>query len=95
MPEVRKALYEHGYILIVMGGCITGFIQAKDADLYRRLKALCRHEEMDLLLKMLKMDKNKVPSPKREDMVKMLLSAWRDVPNNFADIFKNFLSPMH
>ena len=88
MPEVRKALYERGYILIVMGGGITGLIQAKNTDLHRHLKVLCRHEEMDLPFKMLKMDKNKVPSPKREHMVKMLLSAWRDVPNNFADIFK-------
>ena len=29
MPEIRKALYERGYILILMGGGITGFIQAK------------------------------------------------------------------
>lgn len=88
MPEVRKALYQRGYILIVMGGGITGFIQANDTDLHRRLKALYRHEEMDLMLKMLEVDKNKVPSPKREDMVKMLLSAWRDVPDNFAEVFK-------
>ena len=88
MPEVRKALYERGYILVVMGGGITGFVQANDTDLHRRLKALYRHEEIDLMLKMLEKDKNKVPSPNREDMVKMLLSAWKDVPNNFAEVFK-------
>ena len=88
MPEVRKALYERGYILVVMGGGITDFIQANDTDLHRRLKALYRHEEMDLMLKMLEKDKNKVPSPNHEDMVKMLLSAWKDVPNNFAELFK-------
>ena len=88
MPEVRKALYERGYILVVMGGGITGFIQANDTDLHRRLKALYRHEEMDLMLKMLEIDQTKVPSPKREDMVNMLLSAWRGVENNFAEVFK-------
>ena len=88
MPEVRKALYERGYILAVMGGGMTGFIQANDTDLHRRLKALYIHEEMDLMLKMLEKDRNKVPSPNREDMVKMLLSAWKDVPNNFAKVFK-------
>ena len=88
VPEVRKALYERCYILIVMGGGITGFIQANDTDLHRRLKALYRHEEMDLMLKMLEIDKNKVPSSKREDMVQMLLSAWQDVPNNFPDVLK-------
>ena len=40
MPEVRKALYEGGYILIVIGAGITGFIQANDNDLHRPLKAL-------------------------------------------------------
>ena len=88
MPEVRKALYERGYILVVMGGGITGFVQANDTDIHRRLKALYRHEEIDLMLKMLEKDRNKVPSPSREDMVKMLLSAWKDVPNNFAEVFK-------
>ena len=43
MPEVRKALYERGYILIVMGGGITSFIQASDIDLHCCLKALYRH----------------------------------------------------
>ena len=87
MPEVRKALYERGYILVVMGGGITGFIQANDTDLHRRLKALYRQEEMDLMLKMLEKD-NKVPSPNRKDMVEMLLSPWKDVPSNFAEVFK-------
>ena len=90
MPEVRKALYEQGYILVVMDGGITGFVQANDTDLYRSLKVLHRHKEMDLMLKMLEKDKNKVPSPNHVDMVKMLLSAWKDVPNpnNFAEVFK-------
>ena len=72
MPEVRKALYERGNILKMMGGGITGFIQANDTDLHRRLKALYRHEEMDLMLKILEIDK-------REDMAQMLLSAWQNV----------------
>ena len=59
MREVRRALYERGYILTVMGGGITGFIQANDTDLHRCFKALYRHEEMDLMLQMLEMDKNK------------------------------------
>ena len=69
MPEVWKALYERGCIQRVMGGDITEFIQANDTDLHLRFKALYRHEEMDLMLNMLEMDKNKVPSPKREDVV--------------------------
>ena len=70
---------------------VTVFTQVasvNDTDLHRRLKALYRHEEMDLMLKMLEIDKNKVPSPKREDMVQMLLPVWQNVPKNSPDVFK-------
>lgn len=40
MPKVRKALYERGYIPIVMGGSITGSIPSNDNDLHRSLEAL-------------------------------------------------------
>ena len=58
MPEIKNALCERGYILILMGGGITGFIQANDTDLYKSLKALYREEEMNLMLKMLEADKS-------------------------------------
>ena len=60
MPEIRKALYEKGYILMLMGGGITGFIQANDTDLHKSLKALYREEEMNLMLKMLEANKSKM-----------------------------------
>ena len=72
MPEARKDFYEQGYILIVMGGGITGFIQANDIDLHCCLKALYSQGEMVLMLNMLEMDKSKVASPKSED-IKIIL----------------------
>ena len=71
-----------------MGGGITGFIQANDTDLHRRLKALYRNEEMELMLKMLEVDKNKVPAPTREDMINMLMSSWKKLETDFAAVFK-------
>ena len=53
-----------------MGGEITGFIQANDTDLHKRLKALYREEEMNLMFKMLEARKSKIPSPNRENMSK-------------------------
>ena len=88
MPEIRKALYERGYILILMGGGITGFIQANDTDLHKRLKALYREEEMNLMLKMLEADKSKIPSPSRDNMIKMLLSSWDAITTDFSQVFK-------
>ena len=35
MPEIRKTLYVRGYILILMGGGIAGFIPANDTDLHK------------------------------------------------------------
>jgi len=29
MPKVRKALYQRNYVLVIMGGGITGFIKIK------------------------------------------------------------------
>ena len=37
IKQVQKALYERGYILIVMGGGITGFTQANGSDLHHSL----------------------------------------------------------
>ena len=72
MPVIRKALYERGYILILMGGGIAGFIKGSDTDPHKRLNALYCEEEMSLILKMLEADKSKIPSPNRENMIKML-----------------------
>ena len=88
IPEVRKALYLRGYILVLMGGGITGFIQANDTDLHHHLKRRYRHEEMALMLKKLEVDKNKVPAPSREEMINLLLAAWRETVVDFAAVFK-------
>ena len=91
MPEIRKALYKRGYILILKGGGITGFIPANDTDLHKRLEALYREEEMNLMLKMLEADKSKIPSPSRDNMIKMLMSSWDAITTDFLQVFKKLL----
>ena len=39
MPKIRKALFQRGYIVVVIGGEITGYIQVNDTHLHRRLKS--------------------------------------------------------
>lgn len=75
MPEVRKALYQRGCILVIMGGRITGFMQANDTDLHQHLKTKYRHDEMELMLKKLQI--NTVPAPSREEMIKT--KAWKEL----------------
>ena len=88
MSEIRKALYQRGYVLIVMGGGITGFIQVNDTDLHHHLKSLYRNEERTLMLKKLEVDKNKVPLRNREQMIEMLLAAWKKTDVDFTAVFK-------
>ena len=68
---------------MLMGGGITGFIQANDTDLHKRLKALYREEEMNLMLKMLEANKSKIPFPNWENMIKMLMSLWDAITTFF------------
>ena len=88
MPDIRKALYERGYILILKDGGITGYIKANDTDLHKRTKALYREEEINLTLKMLEADKSKIPSPNRQNMIKMLISSWDAITTYFSQVFK-------
>ena len=74
MPEVRKALFQRGYILVITGGGITGFIQANDTHYHCKLKANYRDLEMELMMEKLKADKKKVPSPTREEMINMTVA---------------------
>ena len=71
-----------------MGGGITGFIQANDTDLHHSIKSLYRNEKMELMLKMLSDDKNKVPAPKQEDLINMLILAWENIKTDFGEVFK-------
>ena len=89
MPEIRKACYQRGYVLVVMGGGISGFIQANDPDLHRHLKWKCRGRKMELMLKKLEVDKNKVPSPSREDMVQKLRYSWKENEVHYPSVFKS------
>ena len=54
--EVRTALLERGYILVLIGGGITGDIQINDTDFHAPLKAKYREFEMSKMLDKLEND---------------------------------------
>ena len=76
MPEVRQALLKKGYVLVVIGGGITGDIQINDTSCHHNLKKHYREFEMNLMLEQLNNDPSKIPSPSRDEMMRMLLKAW-------------------
>ena len=88
MPEVRKALFQRGYILVIMGGGVTGFIQSNDTHLHRKLKANYRDLEMELMMEKLQADKKKASSPTRKEMINMAVKASRKVDVSFTEVSK-------
>ena len=89
MPEVRKLLWERGYVLILIGGSITGYIQENDTHVHRPLKREYRNLEAELMLSMLLKDKAKIPSPSRDDMMRMIATAWGKLNVDHARAFKS------
>ena len=61
MPEVRQALFKKGYVLVIIGGGITGGIQINDKNCYRDLKKHYQDLEMKLMLEQLEKDPIKLP----------------------------------
>ena len=88
MPEVRKALFQRGYIVVIMGAGITRFIKSNDTHLHRKLKANYRDLEMELMMEKLQAHKKKVPLPAREEMINMAVKASRKVEVSFTEVFK-------
>ena len=88
MPEFRKALWSRGYVLVLMGGSITGFIQQNDTHIHRSLKNNYRNSECALMIEILQPNKNKVPSPTRDKMMSMLANAWSFLTADSTAAFK-------
>ena len=73
MPEVRQALWNRGYILVIIGGGITGFVQVNDTHLHKVLKNEYRKKESVLMLEKLQNNPLKVPAPDRDEMMRLLV----------------------
>ena len=91
MPEVRQALLKKGYVLVAIGVRITGDIQINDTSCHHNLKKHYYEFEMNLMLKQLNNDPDKIPSPLRDEMMRTLLEAWElldvDTEREFKSLF--------
>ena len=77
MPEVKQAFLARGYILVCSGGGVTGDVQVNDTHVHHLLKKEYRERESKLMLQQLTENRNKVPNPSRDDMMKMLNDSWQ------------------
>ena len=89
MPEVRQALFKKGYVLVIIGGGITGDIQISDTNCHRDLKKHYRDLKMKLMLEQLEKDPIKITSPSRNEMMSMLLQMWETLEIHTKREFKS------
>lgn len=90
--EVRRDLLARGYILVCMGGGITGDVQINDTHIHHFLKLSYRKLESELMAQQLQNESQKIPSPSRDDMMRMLVDSWDSLNVNVAMALKeNFI----
>ena len=73
MPEVRKALWDQGFILLIIGRGIARFVQVNDTHFHKQLNNEFRKKESESMLGKLTKDLQKVPSPNRSEMMSLLV----------------------
>ena len=73
-PSVKEALKKRGYVLIVLPGGITDDRQVNDTDLHHDLKSSYRQKSL-LMIEKLHSNRNKIPSPSRDEIMQMCKSA--------------------
>ena len=89
MLEIRKALWGHCHFLVLMGWSFTGFIQENDTRIHRSLKNHYRNSECALTIEKSQANKNKVPSPTRDQMMSMLANVWSPLTADSTAAFKS------
>ena len=75
-----------------MGGGITGDVQVNDTHIHHFLKLSYRNLESELMAQQLQNEPHKIPSPTRDDMMRMLVDSWDSLKINVAMALKeNFI----
>lgn len=90
--EVRKALLQRGYLLIVIGGGITGDVQVNDTHMHHRLKKANREQESQLMLFQLRENPQKIPQSSR-DIMRMPSDSWQSLNVDTCKALKNNFVP--
>ena len=90
LPEIKQDLSKKGYVLVGIGGGITGDVQINDTDMHAPLKSKYRELEAELMIEQLRSNPNKIPKPSKDDMMRMLDTDWKSVLGHVdvADRFK-------
>ena len=89
MLEVKQALWNRGYILVIIGWGITSFVQINVTHLHKPLKSEYRKKESELRLEKLQNDLQKVPAPDWNEMMRLLVNSNKDVKIDVKSAFRS------
>ena len=89
MLEIKEALIKRGYVPVIIGGGVTGYIQINDTDLHSPLKAKYRKLEQLRMIDQLKANPKKVPQTSRDDTMRMLSESFEAVEIDVVTHFKS------
>ena len=64
--------------MVILPGGLTGDLQVNDTDLHHSLKTSYREKETVLMIEKLRENPDKVPSPSRDDIMKMCKAAFEE-----------------
>ena len=74
MPEVRQALCSRGYILVIIGGGITGFVQVNGIHLHKPLKSEYQKKVPINVRKVTKWP-TEMSTPDQSEMMRLLVNS--------------------
>ena len=84
---IRKYFFDT-YVLIVIGGGITGDVQINVTHVHHQLKTNYREQEMEMMLPQLDENPTKIPAPSRDEMLLMMSRLWENMVIDEERAFK-------
>ena len=92
-PSIAEELFRKGYILVIIGGGITGDMQPNDTALHHRLKEIYREKEQEVLITQLRNNQEKIPTLSRDNIMTVMADTWKECDVDQEMAFKlNWLS---
>ena len=80
--------YKKGWILVLIGGGITGDVQTNYTALHHKLKSLYRAKGEKLVYKKLRENKDRIPKLTRDEIMELLTESYQGSGTNQSQSFK-------
>ena len=88
MPEVRQALWNQGYILVIIVADTTGSVQVNYTHLHELIQSKYQKRESELMPGKLQNDPEKIPATDQNEMMRLLVNSNQEVKIDVKPAFK-------